>query len=224
MNAYSYSQLAQGLSYIGMYDSAEVIMKRGVEVDPNSTNGHLILANIFIEQQIEDKAVEMMDQILAIDSANIYKLNNAANSLQLDSSISRRFLSMVSNLESSFGKEDWMACSIQGYLIRDADSAQVWIDEGIQHYESVLNEGRLGLGQDTELLALYSLDNQLEKAISLLITMFEKRGFLQSVKLRNDPRFSNLRKDPTIDSIIQVMDKSREEMRMMISSMTPPLK
>ena len=219
LNNFSYSQLTTGLLYIGLYDSAETVMLRGLEVDPMSTNGNLLLSNIYIDQQMKEEAIAVFDRILAIDSSKVCKLTNAINALRLDTAIARKYLSLIPDLSSSFGKQDWEACSILGYLIQDADSAQQWINEGIKYFEPAFEEGRLTLGMDQDLLALYALDNQQEKAISLLRIMFEERGFIHSVKLKADPRYANLYDNPAFQKLIQEIDKQRAEIRMQLTSM-----
>lgn len=219
LNAFSYSQLTQGLLYIGLYDSAEVIIKRGIEVDP-SPNPYSILSTIYADQQRKEEAVEVMDHLLELsDTANIYVTFNAAKSLALDTSLARKYITLIPDLQASLGKQNWGAYSILGYLIQDADSAQQWIDAGLAHYEEMFAKGRLSFGSDEALVALYALDNQQEKAISTLRYMFENRGYIHSVQLQSDPRFAKLWDVPEFKELIEEMDRMRADMRMQISSM-----
>ena len=219
LNSFSYAQLATGLLFIQLYDSAETVMKRGVEVEPNSLNGFRILSEIYIDQKRRAEAISSMDRMIEIDSSRVYTLLIAKNAMRLDTSLARQYLSKVSDLSQSFGEKDWEACSILGYLIEDPDSAQLWIQEGIVHFEQAFMEGRFPLGADIDLASLYALDGQDEKAMEVLTIAVEKRGFAHVAKIKTDPRFSSLWETAAFIELTKRLEKKNKEFRMVLSTL-----
>lgn len=217
LNSFSYGMIARGLLLIELYDSAEVVIKRGLEFNPGYIDGYNILSEIYASQDKNSLAKEMFDQKLTIDSADRYKLINASVALRFDPDLSRNYLIMIPDLEKSIGVNNGGAHSLLGYLINDPDSAQLWIDAGINFYQDIEKKGLLPADRYDELMALYALNGQEVQALEAFQVMING-GFIYAAYLRQDPRFDNLRDNPIFIERLEEIEKKNMEMRLWVSA------
>ncbi len=217
LNSHSYTNIADGLKYIGMYDSALSLVKRSIEIDPKSS-AYGIEADIYLELGEYENAKRSIDKMIELDSASFLQVSGASRALRFDANLAFDYLTNVQNLSSLDSLDQWTVCSLLGYLIEDADSAQTWIDAGIEHFEAMAASSRsINVGMLQELLYLYSLNGQLDEAVTILEKKIEK-GFIYSERLKNDPRLSNLWEYPEFIRLVQQLDQRRSDYRMRLTA------
>ena len=219
LNSFSYTNISEGLKFLGMYDSA--INKRGLEVT-ESYSIYRMQSEIYTDLGEIDLAKANFQKMLEMDSNPGYLITAAAIAVRLDTALSKEILGMIPELAQSQGEKYWSAYSTLGYLIQDPDSAQTWIDSGIDHYSLLFEANPMDDNIMEELFFLYAVNGQAEKAIEAL-ELLAKTGFMYSVKLQTDPRLSGLWDDPTFIQINEAIDAKREAARMRITATTPEL-
>ena len=130
LNSFSYTNISEGLKFLGMYDSAIAINKRGLEVT-ESYSIYRMQSEIYTDLGEIDLAKANFQKMLEMDSNPGYLITAAAIAVRLDTALSKEILGMIPELAQSQGEKYWSAYSTLSYLIQETYSAQDWIDSGI---------------------------------------------------------------------------------------------